>query len=270
MNRPSHPSRARGAAARLLRAAVLGALPLLAAPGAAAAVLTFETVANVVTPQLGAGETNYNTGDALRESGFTMRVLNHPTADPADYGLLGVRIDGADPSACVNLRCPGGNGGHYFSIVNDGVFALARADALGFRLASLRFALLAPAGGFSGAGSGQLVLSGVARDGGSVSASMDFGPPDLNGNYGFSYWSLAGAFGDTVLSSLTASACLYDGAGACIADHLLNQNQAQFAIDELRVSVVPEPAGWLMLGLGLGGLALFRRRSAAPPSGAPA
>jgi hypothetical protein len=253
MNRPSLP--------RLLCALLLGAL--LATPGASAAVLTFETVNNVVTPQLAPGDTAYNTGDRLREAGFIMHVGNSASADPGDYGLVGARINGADPASCINLRCPSDNSGHYFAVLNDGVFSLERSDALGFRLEALRFALLAPLTGFAGAGTGQLVLTGIAQGGATVTASMDFGPPDLNGNYNFTYWSLAGAFGNTVLASLSASACLYDGAGACIMDHMLNQNQAQFAIDDLQISVVPEPSTWLMLMLGLGALLWARRASGA-------
>ncbi|NRR30725.1 PEP-CTERM sorting domain-containing protein [Oxalobacteraceae bacterium] len=39
-------------------------------------------------------------------------------------------------------------------------------------------------------------------------------------------------------------------------------NQAQFGIDNLNVSAVPEPATYLMMGLGLAGLGLARRRAA--------
>ena len=46
-------------------------------------------------------------------------------------------------------------------------------------------------------------------------------------------------------------------------DHLTTQNQAQFAIDNIVLTAVPEPAALSMLLLGLAGMTLAARRRAA-------
>lgn len=262
MKPQSHPAAGHAAArskpARLLCSALISTLAAFAP--AQADTINFETIQNVTTPSLAPGDTIYNTGDAFREAGFTMQLLNSASAGSADYGLLGAQVTGSNLDNCFALGCPVGNASKYFAGLNDAVLALSRTDALAFKISSLRFAFVAPLSGLYDFSHGQLTLTGSRPDGSSVSTSRDFGSPDSNGNYTFSDWILAPSFSNTALLSLTANACLYDAAGACITTHDLLQNQGQFALDDLHVGVVPEPSAYLMMLLGLAGMGLLARR----------
>lgn len=262
MKRHSHPAAAtRGAPARLSCAMLASALAAFAP--AHADTITFESVQNVVTIMLAPDETTYRSGDTFLQGGFSMQVLNSATAAPDDYGLLGARIDGANPANCLLLACPSGNPGQYFAGLNDASLALTRSDAQDFTISALRFAFVAPLTGLHDFSYGQLTLTGSTAAGATVSASRDFGLQDGNGNYTFADWILAPVFSSTALASLTAKACLYDADGACVTDHGLLMNQGQFALDDLQVAVVPEPSSYLMLLLGLAGVGLLARRGAA-------
>ncbi len=92
---------------KLLCASVLGALGLMAG-AAQAATVTFDGIMNVVTPQLAAGDTAYNTGDAFTANGFTFRTNNGPGVDASESGGVGAIFNAANPTNCTIVECPVG------------------------------------------------------------------------------------------------------------------------------------------------------------------
>lgn len=260
MNR--HPNRA--ARCAILRSIAATAAVLCAASAQAAdpATIDFESVTNVVTPALGAGDTTYNSNDAFRQAGFTLQVRNSGSAAADDYGLVGALVDGADPFGCHVTACPAGNAGTYFAGLNDGALDVTRDDQLGFTVDSLQFAFIGPVGGLPNLAFGQLALTGTLAGGGTVTVRNDFPGQDGAGAFRFGQF-LLGGFGANTLTGLRIDACLYDSDGACTFDHMANQNQAQFALDNVQLSPVPEPAAAAMLLAGLAALALAARRRAA-------
>lgn len=224
---------------KAVAAAVFG---LTAISGAQAAVINFDGI----TPDLFTG------GASFTESGYTMTVLD----GVAGGGLSGATVNGADSLACSIIACPGGNSSTYYAGLNDGAINFARTDALGFRVNSLDFSFIAPVGGMIDFSVGRLVLTGKGMNDVVIQTSAEFGT-QTNGQFLFSNWSVNGAFGNTVLKDFTVQACLYAQDGSCVNPAM---NQAQFALDNVNVAAVPEPSTYMMMGLGLAGLAFAARR----------
>ncbi|MET0855671.1 MAG: NF038120 family PEP-CTERM protein [Telluria sp.] len=253
LNRARRRVRAPAILKHLLCAAVAGALCFGAARAGTPGRIDFESVSNVVSPTLAAGDTAYNSNDAFRQAGYTLYVRNSASAAADDYGLVGALINGADPFGCLLAACPASNS-TYFAGLNDGALELFRDDHLAFTVDGLRFAFIgAPEAAF-----GRLALTGTLADGGTLSVSNEF-PGQVDGVFQFDQFVL-GAFSSAVLTSLRIDACLYDGGGGCVFDHMTTQNQAQFAIDNVQLTAVPEPAALTMLLFGLAGITLAARR----------
>lgn len=227
---------------KVLSGAVISLAALASVP-AQATNIGFEGVA----PDLFSG------GATFSESGYTMTVLDGANNQG---GLSGAAIIGADSFTCYIIACPTGNASSYFAGLNDGGLNFSRSDMQGFKVQSLDFAFVAPLGGLIDFSVGKLVLTGKDTGGGIVQAAMDFSP-QVNGEYTFSNWAIGGAFGNTVLTEFSVNACLYAGDGSCVSPAM---NQAQFGLDNVNVAAVPEPSTYLMMGLGLAGLAAFTRR----------
>lgn len=182
-------------------------------------------------------------------------MRNSATAAADDYGLVGALISGADPFGCSLAACPLSER-TYFAGLNDGSLQLFRDDDLGFTVDALRFAFIGqPEMAFV-----QLALTGTLADGGTLSVSNDFSGQQA-GAFRFDQFVL-GAFSSATLVSLRIDACLYDSSGACSFEHMSTQNQAQFAIDHVQLSMVPEPGPLAMLPFGLAGITLVARRRA--------
>jgi hypothetical protein len=238
---------------RLRGAAVLIASLFCAAP-AFADVVNFESLpasANL-------------SGETLSEAGYNMLLVEGPLA--AGYGLVGatgVIIDSSNPFSCDIIACPLGASGNYLAVVNDGAVQLSHPGQLsGFSLTGFDFAFMPPAPVPVGS-YGQLQLTGMNWQGTTISTRLDFPAQNAQGTFLFGSADLSAAFRANVFSSLTISACLFDGQGGCF-NSFDNPafNQAQFGIDNLNLTAVPEPGSFLLFGLGMGALGLARRRAA--------
>jgi hypothetical protein len=232
----------------------LAACGLAAAAVAAplhAEVLDFEHVAP--TALLG--------GESLLDNGYLFTALEGPFT--AAYGLhsgTGAVLDPYDPGTCDVTACPGGASGNFYAGLNDGGLQLSRTDGKAFSLSGLDFAFLAPMPMIEPL-SGQLLVSGTRSGGASVALLLDFAGQDALGHFQFSSAALD-AFSGIQFNQVVFSACLFIDE-ACV--NSLDQpafNEAQFALDNINVSAVPEPSSWAMLfvGLALLGVQLLRQR----------
>jgi hypothetical protein len=252
MNRHTTTSRAHppGAPRRSPCKAFVAALFLLCAVPAFASPITFEPVA----------PTGYAAGESFTQNGYTVRMVNGP---------LGGNGAVMNDSSCEVVSCPSGATGQYLGILNDGGvnFALTDTSLAGFMLGGFDFAFLAPVGGLSDGLFGRLQLSGLLADGSTINTAFDFPGQGGDGRFSFGAASLDSIFLGAMFKSLTINACMYD-------EDLVCSNSAeapafftaQFALDNLDLSVVPEPVSLLLFGMGMGALTLSRRRAAANAS----
>lgn len=204
----------------------------------------------------------YNHGEQFHDGGltFTARISAYVQSLGISEGLGGTILDGSNPNSCgAVIDCPSGNASKYYAGWNDGSVDVQRGGGF-YSLRSLRFSFFAPVAGQPDGSYGQLVLNATTTDGASVSRMADFAGQDGDGHFMFSTWTLDDDFAALRLSTLNISACLFDGNGGCFNMADWAPYAAQFAIDDLDVSL-PLPGSAPLLLLGLAGLAAIRRRA---------
>lgn len=148
----------------------------------------------------------------------------------------------------------------FYAALNDGGLNLTVESHQHFYLNSLDYAFIPAVAGFfpEGSSPGALLAFYTALDGTQDFLAFLFSPADANGLFAFTTvgGSGLGLLGSQALTSLTFLSCVFDG-DAC---YYAGTNQAQFALDNLDVRVVPEPGSLALFGLGLALMAGASRR----------
>lgn len=194
-------------------------------------------------------------GDSMTQGGVTMTGyasdLNAYLGD-----AVGAVVDSSDINLCANLACPVNGDGHYYSAINDGYLSLTTSSGAGLRVAGFDASFL---GAYSDlaypAVAGLLRVQGFYADGSSAYETYQLAGPGANG-FEFAHYSTSTAFANQSFAEVAIFGYVCNQSGStCSA---FTTNRGQFAIDNLLTSV-PEPSTYLMMLLGLAGIAGARR-----------
>lgn len=170
--------------------------------------------------------------------------------------LAGLIVDGSDRFACDSgISCPVNNKSKYLSIYDDSYFYFGLADDSRFKLTSLQASFIG-AGQTYAPTAAILVLQGFNADGSLAGGALQLGlSGPTNGAFNFANYN-TGAFGSQLVSYVRVLGYACDTTGSCNR----SANLANFAIDN--IVTVPEPTTLALLGLGLAGFGVSRRRRA--------
>lgn len=233
---------------RFLGGALLGAiLGAAVASPAQAATITFENGYGAI----------FGSGERYEESGYRLAFESY-WAD-AEGTAVGAIIDGSDPFACAGMACPVNHPSLYYGALNDSIILLSKTatDAV-FRVKSFDASFLgaSPDLGSYPFFSGVLRLQGWRSDGSWLTQDFLLEGPGSQG-FEFGHYETTGLFANTDFVALAMFGFTCDMTGLCDA---FTNNRGQFAVDN--IALVPEPATGLLLGVGLLGAGMLRRRPA--------
>jgi len=239
MIRTSHLSKLLGTA---LVAAAAAAAP------AHAGVITFD--GDYVGPMGG--------GESWNEAGYSIGLW----ANVADGGvgtLVGSIIDG-DASTCdtSSMSCPANKYGNYYAALNDSYMDIQFSAGAGFMLKSFDASFVGGSANLSSFANppGLIRVQGFKQDGSYLTQDFWLNGPTTAG-FQLDHFDTTGAFANTMFVEALVFGYACSTAGSCSA---FSTNRGQFAIDNIAMTDVPEPATAAIVGLGLLGLGVARRR----------
>lgn len=216
-----------------LKMALLTAAIGLAMPAAQASLINFDTLKGDV----------FEGGDLIHaDPQFSLKVLGD--------GLAGAI---ATSSSCAVLDCPAGNNTPYYLGLNDG--GLSISSQYGFKLSSFSSSFAAPLSAGIPFTVANLIVYGKGLGGETFSDSFTLPGQNASGKWSFSDFKYTA--NNRVFKEISFAACLTTTTGECVP---FSNNQAQFGLDNINVTAVPEPAEWLLMALGLASISMVVRR----------
>jgi hypothetical protein len=241
---------------RVLKTLVASAA-FLAASASQAVIVDFEDAIDTTfapfAPLLG-------HGDEIVSRGFYVDAISNAAA-PNAGDLVGTILNGADlSSTCAGLVCPSNNATTFLAGLNDGVFAIGSADNALFRFAGFDAGFIGAQGNALPGVPGLVRLQGVRADNTSITQTFNLTGPSSTGALSFKSFATTGAFSTTLFKNVFFFGFSCNAAGACAA---FSTDQAQFAIDNISVTSIPEPSTWALMLSGLAAAVAVRRRRSA-------
>lgn len=234
---------------------VVAAATLMAAGAAHATIVDFEGVIETTAgffPLLGPNDKIFNKG-------FYIDALSNAAA-PNIGELVGAILNGSDlADSCVTITCPSNNATMFLAGLNDGLFVIGSADNALFRFAGFDASFIGAQGVTLPTVPGLVRLQGIKADNTSITQTFNLGGPSSTGALSFKSFATTGAFSTTLFHNVYFFGFACNTGGSCSA---FSSDQAQFAIDNINVTAVPEPSTWALVMGGLVAAAAFRRRSA--------